>query len=71
MGINDFDVYTFLAANPKRRWYAKRLQSVDYGSPKFGQSEISPRHYIGRRVDLMGRVLNVAPDTDLVSALPI
>ena len=32
-------------------------------------SEISPPNYIGRRVDLMGRALDVAPDTDVVEAL--
>src|SRR5258707_15336273 len=39
VGINDFDVYTFYSANPLRRWYAKRIQSVDFGDPKFGRSE--------------------------------
>lgn len=69
VGINDFDVYTFYAVHRERRWYAKRLRSVDFGDPKFGRSEVSPPHFVGRRVDLMGRTLDVAPGTDLEMAL--
>jgi hypothetical protein len=69
IGINDFDVYTFYAANPARPWYAKRLASVDFGDGKFGCSEISRPGFIGRRVDLMGRALKVPPGTDLGAAL--
>src|SRR5882757_8777060 len=58
VGINDFDVYTFYAANPERTWYAKRIARLDFGNPKFGCSEDSGRGYIGRRVDLLGRALN-------------
>jgi hypothetical protein len=68
-GINDFDVYSFYAANPTRRWYAKRLKSVDFGDPKFGVSEITRPGFVGRRVDLMGRELPVSPGADLVVSL--
>ncbi len=68
-GINDFDVYTFFTANPKRRWYAKRIKSVDFGNPKFGLSEISRPGYVGRRVDLMSRAIEVAPGADLADSL--
>lgn len=69
VGINDFDVYTFYAANPGRTWYAKRIARLDFGNPKFGHSEISGRGYIGRRVDLLGRALNVQVGADLADAL--
>lgn len=69
VGINDFDVYTFYAAHPARRWYAKRLASVDFGDRKFGCSEISSSGFVGRRVDLMGPALDVPPGTDLGGAL--
>lgn len=68
-GINDFDVYTFYAEHPARRWYAKRLQAVDFGDPKFGQSEVSRRGFVGRRVDLLGRALPVEPGADIVLSL--
>ncbi len=66
VGINDFDVYTFYAAHPHRRWYAKRRRAVDLGDPRFGRSEVAPPHFVGRRVDLLGRTLDVVPETDLV-----
>lgn len=68
-GINDFDVYTFYAAHPQRRWYAKRIKSVDFGDDKFGRSEISNPLFTGRRVDLMARSLPVEPNTSIVDAL--
>ena len=68
-GINDFDVYTFYASNPARKWYAKRVGRADFGNPKFGQSEVAPSHYIGRRVDLLGRSLPVALGSNVVSAI--
>lgn len=69
VGINDFDVYTFYAAHPGRPWYAKRFKPVDYGDAKFGQSEISNPKYVGRRVDLMARALDVPPETDITTAI--
>lgn len=68
-GINDFDVYTFYAENPDRKWYAKRLARADFGDPKFGYSEVTPPTFVGRRVDLLGRSLPVAWGSDLVVAL--
>jgi hypothetical protein len=62
-GINDFDLYTFYAAAPARKWYAKRLKKVDFGDPKFGRSQESPKGFVGRRVDLQGRALDVPPGT--------
>src|SRR5437879_1734019 len=67
-GINDFDVYTFYAEHPQRRWYAKRHAIADFGDPKFGQSSTHP-HFSGRRVDLLSRSLHMAPDADAVSAI--
>src|SRR5262245_25108526 len=56
VGVQDFDVYSFYASHPKRRWYAKRNKAVDFGDPKFGQSPDRP-DFRGRRVDLMGRAI--------------
>ena len=69
IGINDFDVYTFYAAHPGRRWYAKRIQSVDFGDSKFGRSEVTKLGFTGRRVDLMGRTLGVPVGTQFGPAL--
>jgi len=67
-GINDFDVYTFYATNPTKIWYAKRLKNVDFGDSKFGTSSDKP-DYIGRRVDLMGRSLDVNINRDPIIAI--
>ena len=67
-GINDFDVYSFYAANPRRAWYAKALRSRDFGNPRFGQT-VSKPEYVGRRVDLMGRSIEVARKADPVTAI--
>jgi hypothetical protein len=69
VGINDFDVYSFFAASRNRPWYAKRIKSVDFGAPKFGRSEVSPPTFVGRRVDLMSRALDVSPSCDIVEAV--
>jgi hypothetical protein len=68
-GINDFDVYTFYAAHPKRHWYAKAIRKVDFGDPKFGRSHVSNSKFVGRRVDLMGRALPVPPEANFGDAL--
>jgi hypothetical protein len=68
VGINDFDVYTFYAAHPERRWYAKRIKHVDFGDPRFGRT-VEMSKPIGRRVDLMGRDLPVDLGSDPAEAL--
>jgi len=68
IGINDFDVYTFYAAHPRKRWYAKRIQLVDFGDPTFGQSVDHPE-FVGRRVDLMGRGIDIGAREDPVDAI--
>lgn len=69
VGINDFDVYTFYAANLERPWCSRRKQTVDFGSPRFGVSEHTKRGFVGRRVDLLGRSLAVRPGANPVDAL--
>jgi len=68
IGINDFDVYTFYSAHPKKRWYAKRLQSADFEDSTFGRSADRPE-FVGRRVDLMGRGIDVRPGEDPADAI--
>jgi hypothetical protein len=69
VGINDFDVYTFYAANAERTWYARRIARLDFGNSKFGRSEVSGRGYTGRRMNLLGRALNVLVGADLTESL--
>jgi hypothetical protein len=67
-GINDFDVYTFFAQHPARSWYAKRNKTADFGEPKFGTSVDQP-HFVGRRVDLLGRSLDVRTGSEPAEAI--
>lgn len=62
-GVNDFDVYTFYAANSDRPWYAKRLKVADFGDPRFGTSVGKPQ-FAGRKVDLMGRGIDHSEGED-------
>ena len=61
-GVKDFDVWTFFRAHPKRPFPYRRNASADFGSPKFGRSP-GCEHYVGRRVDLLGRSLATSRDS--------
>lgn len=67
-GINDFDVYTFYRQNPEGVWCHRRKTFYDFGLAKFGQSVDHP-HWVGRRVDCLGRSLVVEPGDDPPGAL--
>jgi len=67
-GINDFDVYTFYAQHPERRWCARRYVYRDFANAKFGCSRDKPE-FIGRRVDIFGRDIDCGLCTDPVSAI--
>jgi hypothetical protein len=68
-GINDFDVWSFFSAAPRRPFPYRRIARRDFGSDKFGQSTKSPAEFVGKRVDLIGRSLEVGPDPDPVQTL--
>jgi hypothetical protein len=59
-GIKDLDVWRFFTPNAKRQFPYRRRSQLDFGDPKFGQSEDRP-DFVGRRVDHIGRAV---PDTD-------
>jgi len=69
-GVKDLDVYTFFAEPPAglaqfpQRWRT----CADFGSSSLGRDP-TLLEYRGRRVDLFGRSLPVAGDSDPVEAL--
>ena len=67
-GINDFDVYSFYASHPERRWHARTRSIRDFGDPKFGRSVDRP-DFVGRRVDLMGRGIPANPRDNAITAV--
>lgn len=67
-GVKDFDVWTFYRARSQRPFPYRRRGVADFGSPKFGTSDDKP-HFIGRRVDFMGRSLDSRSFNDPVAVL--
>jgi len=67
-GVKDFDVWCFFRAHPKRPFPYRRNQSADFESSKFGKSP-DWGHYVGRRVDLLGRSLPVKTTESPADAL--
>jgi hypothetical protein len=68
-GVKDFDVYTFYAEHPTGAFPARWRTEVDFGPSRFGRYAGDPDSFRGRRVDLIGRSLDVSPDADPVEAV--
>ncbi len=67
-GVKDFDVWCFFQADPSRGFPYRRRGQVDFGDPRFGKSP-GFEHFVGRRVDVLGRSLQVYARADPVDAL--
>lgn len=67
-GIKDLDVWSFFKPNPKRQFPYRRRAQLDFGDPKFGQSEDAPE-FVGRRVDHIGRAIQDTDFSDPVAVL--
>jgi hypothetical protein len=62
--VKDFDVWTFYAAHPNHPDYPwRRRKAVEFDDPRSGTPPDSP-DFLARRVDLLGRSLDVARDAD-------
>jgi hypothetical protein len=68
-GAKDFDVWSFYAQHDDWPFPARWRGTRDFGPSKFGRHPADPPRYIGRRVDLLGRSLPVAPGTDPARAI--
>jgi hypothetical protein len=67
-GVKDFDVWSFYRANPERQFPPRRRGKADFGDPAFGTTE-GFSHFVGRRVDLIGRSLSAKTFNDPVAVL--
>jgi hypothetical protein len=67
-GIKDLDVYTFYATHPDVGFPYRRRVCADFGESALGR-HLNDTDYRGRRVDLLGRTLNVDVDADPISAV--
>ena len=68
-GVKDLDVYTFYAEHPTGTFPYRWRTEADFGPSKFGRHPGDPASFRGRRVDLIGRSLEVPPDADPVEAV--
>jgi hypothetical protein len=68
-GVTEFSVWSFYAEHPEAPFPFRRTGRADFGPSKFGRALDAPDGYLGRRVDLHGRSINVAPGNDPVEAL--
>jgi hypothetical protein len=68
-GVKDFDIWSFYAQCDDWPFPARWRGTRDFGPSKFGRYSADPTRYSGRRVDLLGRSLPVALDTDPADAI--
>jgi len=68
-GVKDFDVWSFYAQYDDRPFPARWRGTRDFGLSKFGRYPGDLPRYSGRRVDLLGRSLPVAPGADPADAI--
>jgi hypothetical protein len=68
-GVKDIDLWTFYARHPEIRYPWRRpVANADFGQSKFGRNA-GDVGYQGRRVDLIGRDIPCAVDSDPVEAV--
>ena len=68
-GVKDFDVWTFYAARPGHPAFPwRRRVARDFGDPRFGRTP-STAGFLGRRVDLLGRSIEVGEEGDPAAVL--
>ena len=67
-GVKDFDVWAFYRAHPRRPFPPRRIGHADFGPSKFGRHP-DDDGYQGRRVDIIGRSIEVGPRENAVAAI--
>ncbi|MGB3356834.1 MAG: hypothetical protein WBB00_29225 [Mycobacterium sp.] len=67
-GVKDLDVYTFFSEDPGIGYPYRRRGVTDFGESEHGRHP-ADHDFVGRRVDLLGRSLKVAPSADPIVAL--
>lgn len=66
--MRNFDVWRFFVRHPRGPYPPRRHATADFGRSKFGRPK-ADFEYEGRRVDLLGRSLDVRPSADPVEAV--
>ena len=68
-GVKDFDVWSFYAERGDGPFPYRWRGTADYGPSKFGRYPDDPPSFTGRRVDLLGRSLDVPLDAEPAKVL--
>ena len=68
-GVKDFDVWSFYAERGDGPFPYRWRGTADYGRSKFGRYPDDPPSFTGRRVDLLGRSLDVPLDAEPAKVL--
>ena len=68
-GIKDFDVWAFFRSQNSGAFPPRRRGTVDFGPSPFGRDPDEGQRFSGRRVDVMGRSLEMIDDEGPVSAV--
>jgi hypothetical protein len=68
-GVKDFDVWSFYAVHGGGPFPYRWRGTADFGPSKFGRYPGDPPSFTGRRVDMLGRSLNVPSDAEPVMVL--
>ena len=69
-GVKDFDVWSFYAERSDGPFPYRWRGTADYGPSKFGRYADDPPSFTGRRVDLLGRSLDVLLEAEPTTVLP-
>jgi hypothetical protein len=68
-GIHDFDLWAFYRSQPSFPFWNRAPSTADFGASRFGRSRLEPKKYVGRRVDVLWRAIQVAPGEANIDAM--
>ncbi|WP_146104268.1 hypothetical protein [Nonomuraea solani] len=68
-GVKDFDVWSFYAAHQAGPFPYRWRGTVDFGPSRFGRYPRDPVSFAGRRVDLLGRSIDLPLTVDAAIAV--
>lgn len=67
-GLKDIDIWAFFISGPDKSFPWRARWTADIGITKFGRSP-DDHAYIGRRIDIMGRSIEIIPEETVVDAV--